>query len=40
MAGRQFDILVFGATGFTGRRIVQHLATDAGFKGCVRLGEG
>ena len=33
MAPRQFDILIFGATGFTGRRIVQHLATEAGFTG-------
>lgn len=33
MAPRQFDILIFGATGFTGRRIVQHLATEAGCTG-------
>ena len=33
-AAREYDIVVFGATGFTGRRVAQNLATSSGFKGC------
>lgn len=32
-AQREYDICVFGATGFTGRRVAQHLADGSGFTG-------
>lgn len=32
-AKREYDICVFGATGFTGRRVAQHLAEGSGFTG-------
>lgn len=34
MAEKAFDLVVFGATGFTGERVVKYLATS-GLQECV-----
>lgn len=37
-SSREYDIVVFGATGFTGQRIAANLASSSGFGGRWALG--